>query len=146
MAENLNYKASGSVCYDNESFNCDTYGRLYDWETAMTACPSGWHLPSYAEWTTLTDYADNSAGTKLKARSGWNDSGNGSDDYGFSALPGGGYSDGGFNDVGIVGRWWSSAEYDATDAYRLRMNYSSSNVSRGTSDKSNLYSVRCLRD
>jgi len=46
MAENLNYNAEGSKCYDNYPSICEAYGRLYDWETAKTACPDGWHLPS----------------------------------------------------------------------------------------------------
>jgi len=50
MAENLNYEAKGSTCYDNKPENCKKYGRLYDWKTAKTACPSGWKLPSEEEW------------------------------------------------------------------------------------------------
>jgi len=80
MSENLNYAAHGSKCgnLDSDSFVdfntdiCDKYGRLYDWATALTVCPDGWHLPSDEEWTALTDYAGNSiAGKKLKTASGW---------------------------------------------------------------------------
>jgi uncharacterized protein (TIGR02145 family) len=53
MAENLNYNASGSKCYNDSTANCDKYGSLYNWETAMKACPSGWHLPTNKEWETL---------------------------------------------------------------------------------------------
>ncbi len=53
FAENLNYKTKFSWCYDNDSANCETYGRLYDWKSASTACPNGWHLPSDDEWKTL---------------------------------------------------------------------------------------------
>jgi uncharacterized protein (TIGR02145 family) len=56
MAENLNYQASGSKCDDNKAANCAKYGRLYDWPTAIEACPAGWHLPSYYEWETLMEY------------------------------------------------------------------------------------------
>ncbi|GHV15820.1 hypothetical protein AGMMS49938_14950 [Fibrobacterales bacterium] len=150
MAENLNYNASGSKCYDNSTANCTTYGRLYDWATATTACPAGWHLPSDAEWTKLTDYVGGSstAGTKLKASSGWYNSGNGIDDYGFSGLPGGyGISDGSFNDVGGYGYWWSATENNASNAYYRYIIYYNENVYRGYSDKDNyLISVRCLRD
>ena len=58
MAENLNYEASGSKCYDNKPANCSKYGRLYNWNTAKTACPSGWHLPPDDEWDTLLRYVD----------------------------------------------------------------------------------------
>ena len=53
FAENLNYAAEGSKCYDNEEENCQKYGRLYDWATALKACPKGWHLPSKEEWDGL---------------------------------------------------------------------------------------------
>jgi len=89
MADNLNYATEGSLCYDATEANCTTYGRLYAWSTAKTACPSGWHLPDDAEWTTLINFVGTAAGKKLKSISGWNSNGNGTDDYGFSALPGG---------------------------------------------------------
>jgi hypothetical protein len=73
MAENLNYEAEGSKCYDNNPANGQKYGRLYDWETAKKACPPGWHLPSDAEWQELVDFAGGKeiAGKKLKAVSWW---------------------------------------------------------------------------
>jgi uncharacterized protein (TIGR02145 family) len=121
MKRNLNCNVSGSKCYNNDPSNCDKYGRLYDWATAKTVCPSGWHLPSDAEWTTLTDYVGglSTAGKKLKATSGWSNDGNGTDEHGFAALPGGyGVSDGYFSNVGDGGYWWSATEDDAYYAYR----------------------------
>jgi len=59
MAENLNYEISDSWCYDNNSSNCNTYGRLYTWVTAQNVCPSGWHLPSRDEWNILFEYLKN---------------------------------------------------------------------------------------
>jgi len=149
MAENLNYEASGSKCYNNNSANCEKYGRLYNWETALTVCPSGWHLPSDAEWTALENAVGGSsnAGTKLKATSGWSSNGNGTDNYGFSALPGGyGDSDGSFSNVEYYGRWWSSTEGSSDYAYYRIMDYDYSGVYRGYSGKSDLFSVRCLQD
>jgi uncharacterized protein (TIGR02145 family) len=149
MTENLNYNASGSKCYINSDANCTKYGRLYDWETALTACPSGWHLPSDAEWTTLTSFVGSPAGTKLKAKSGWNNGGNGTDDYGFSALPGGFVdANGNFFYVGDIGRWWSATENDASNAwYRyMHVSYGSADVGRDSFGKTFLYSVRCLQD
>jgi len=161
MAENLNYNASGSKCGDNDilsnanTSSCDTYGRLYNWETAKTVCPSGWHLPSDEEWTTLTNFVGtNAAGTKLKAINGWNGGGNGTNDYGFSALPGGnGNSYGSFVNAGNYGYWWSATEYNASRAYYWRMDYddayvygSYGGVISNINDKSSLYSVRCVRN
>jgi hypothetical protein len=85
MAENLNYNASGSVCYNYDPSNCDKYGRLYNWATAKIVCPAGWHLPSDAEWDALMTAVGGSsiAGTKLKSRNGWNNNGNGTDESGF---------------------------------------------------------------
>jgi uncharacterized protein (TIGR02145 family) len=154
MKRNLNCNVSGSKCYNNDEANCAKYGRLYDWETAKTACPSGWHLPSDAEWTTLTDYVEaqesctSCAGKYLKSTSGWNNDGNGADSYGFSALPGGlGRSDGSFSTVGNHGYWWSASEYDdSLYAYYRYMVYNYEYVDYYGIDKSRLYSVRCLQD
>jgi len=143
---NLNYNASGSVCYNNETANCAIYGRLYDWATANNVCPSGWHLPTDADWDKLMRYVDGSTGTSnlptagryLKARSGWNSyegqSGNGEDTFGFSALPGG------------SGYWWSASEYDSSYAYSRDMSYSYEGVGYNDYGKDFLFSVRCLQD
>jgi uncharacterized protein (TIGR02145 family) len=144
MAENLNYAAEGSVCYDNKTANCKKYGRLYNWTTAMEVCPSDWHLPSKDEWQMLIDFigGDEVAEKKLKAKDGWN----GTDDYGFSAFPGGArLSNGNFNAIGSEGVWWSATEYNASYAYRWNID-SYNSVDRGSRDKSILYSVRCIKD
>jgi uncharacterized protein (TIGR02145 family) len=87
------------------------------------------------------------AGKKLKAKSGWNSGGNGTDDYGFSALPGGyGYSGGNFYYVGEGGFWWSAAEKFASSAYYRGMFYNYDNVYRNYFGKSDLFSVRCVKD
>jgi uncharacterized protein (TIGR02145 family) len=149
MAKNLNYNVGRSKCYDNEPANCEKYGRLYDWNTAKAACPKGWHLPSDEEWQTLTDLAggDEVAGKKLKARSGWYKNGNGTDIYGFAALPGGfEYSDGIFIQVDGSGHWWSVTESDTSYAYNRFISYSYERVVRDYNHDSFLFSVRCLRD
>jgi uncharacterized protein (TIGR02145 family) len=153
MAENLNYAASGSKCYENNSENCKKYGRLYDWNVAMKACPSGWHLPSYAEWDVLMATVDGTetAGKKLKAKSGWDScegkSGNGTDEFGFSALPGGfGLSDGGFSSVGNYGSWWSANESNSYDAYFRYMDCDDDDATWYDGLKSDLRSVRCVQD
>jgi uncharacterized protein (TIGR02145 family) len=156
FAENLNYDpgTGNSACYGNQVSNCATYGRLYDWSTAMGVCPNGWHLPSDGDWQTLVDFAGGNsvAGEELKAMSGWNDyygeSGNGTDEHGFSALPGGfGFSDGDFSNVRYTGIWWSATESGSHgDAYRRHMNNDNSSVDSDNSSGSNLFSVRCVQD
>jgi uncharacterized protein (TIGR02145 family) len=150
MAENLNYNAKGSVCYDNKNTNCAKYGRLYDWFTAMKACPTGTHLPSNAEWEELTDYVGGkvTAGEKLKSTSGWNENGNGTNDFVFSALPGGlgSSGDGSFSDAGNSGFWWSATAYDTDDAFLRIMFYDDDDAHSANGDKTDLMSVRCVAD
>ncbi|MDR2584367.1 MAG: fibrobacter succinogenes major paralogous domain-containing protein [Fibromonadaceae bacterium] len=153
MAENLNCDVAGSVCYGNNPVNCIKYGRLYNWEAARTACPSGWHLPNDDDWQTLVDFAggDDAAGMYLKASSGWNiyegKSGNGTNTYGFSALPGGiSKSGGNFYDVGNYGSWWSANEGNSDGAYSRRMYYGNEYVNYYYDDKDDKFSVRCLQD
>jgi uncharacterized protein (TIGR02145 family) len=113
MAENLNYKplAGNSWSYDNNESNCDKWGTLYDWNTAKAACPSGWHLPTKAEWNTLVTAAGGRdiAGDKLKAKNGWEETTfNGTDNFGFTARSGG------FREIDgkymIGGYWWMATE------------------------------------
>jgi uncharacterized protein (TIGR02145 family) len=152
MAENLNFDASDSKCYDNINTNCDTYGRLYDWETAKTACPKGWHLPSNDEWDVLiATVGKPTAGTKLRARTGWSTSSGytvGTDDFDFSALPGG-YSpyDNGFRDSGRFGFWWSATESDGNNnAWYRSMSFSGVAVNDYHIVSMVLFSVRCIKD
>jgi len=152
MAENLNYKTGSSVCYGNKERNCRKYGRLYDWDDAMKACPAGWHLPSDEEWTALTDFVggEDTAGTKLKSKTGWpTDKGYkaATDDYGFSALPGGnGLSGGRFNYAGYGGLWWSATERGAYYAWYRYMSCYGEYMLRVYYGKSNLFSLRCSQD
>jgi len=168
MAENLNYNAPDSKCggtdgdlKDKRTANCDKYGRLYNWETAKTVCPAGWLIPSNADWDKLFRFADGTtgasslcesptAGKYLKAANGWNASsvsGNGEDKFGFAALPGGyGNSSGFFGNSGKGGYWWSSSEYNVTDAYSRLMYYSNENASWYNNIKATLFSVRCLKE
>jgi len=169
MAENLNFVTDSSVCYENDESNCQKYGRLYNWNDAMTACPAGWRVPSDEDWDSLAmaaggqrekdedgDYYWKVAGKKLKSTTGWKDredddgnlvSGNGTDDFGFSALPGGlRWDDGDFYGAGHLGYWWSATEDVASYAWGRDMHYISDNVYRYNYGKIYLYSVRCVRD
>ena len=111
MAENLNFETDSSYCYNDSAKYCAKYGRLYEWSAAMDACPSGWHLPDTAEWKTLLDAVggDSIAGTMLKSTSGWNSDGNGTDDFGFTVLPAGGWDNKMFE--GEAAGFWSSVGY-----------------------------------
>jgi len=149
---------------------CEKYGRLYDWATAMAlpatcnsdkcasqistkhrgVCPSGWHIPSRNEWTTLVNFVGgaSTASTKLKSREGWNNNGNGTDEYGFSALPGGhgldynyGYYTFGLGDAS----WWSSSESD-TGAFTRQIDAFISPMRENSLIKFELHSVRCVKD
>jgi uncharacterized protein (TIGR02145 family) len=150
MAENLNYDASGSKCYDNEFRNCYKYGRLYDWETAKKVCPAGWHLPTNSEWDKLA--SGKSAGEYLKSTNGWDGNGlngNGSDKFGFAALPGGFGTftlDGRFFNIGYSGFWWSSTEFNTEDAIGRYIYDNDERVVWRNFDKTGLFSVRCLQD
>jgi len=158
MAENLNYDVpdnSTDVCYNWETYQeeyCYDYGRLYNWATANqdNVCPQGWHLPSAQDWAALIAYVDKgltTAGTKLKSVRGWgwdiSSTIVGTDNFGFSALPGGS-SD--FGDALMDGYWWSSTNEGDNTAYSLHMSYSAETATPALSYKYSLYSVRCIKN
>jgi len=189
MAENLNYNPNtgNSVCYDGLTSNCNKYGRLYDWSTAMNLqsscngencsvevlskhrgiCPPDWHIPNDADWDKLFHYVDGTSGTEslyyyptvgryLKATSGWNRfingaNGNGTDQFGFSALPGGCSIASSHGGVGSSSYWWSATERSESIlrsyAYTRTMHYGDEGAYRNDALKpDNLLSVRCLQD
>ena len=154
MTKNLNVETADSWCYENSPDSCAKYGRLYTWEAAKTACQSvGMRLPTNAEWGALVTAAGgySTAGSKLKSSSGWNYySGiSSTDEFGFSALPGGHrYSNGGFYRAGYNGNWWTAAEDDGSYAYYRSMDYNGVSVYEDYYyyDKSYGYSVRCVKD
>ena len=157
MAENLAYKGSSSGwAYNDDSNNVTTYGYLYDWYEAKTVCPTGWHLPTDAEWTTLTTYlgGESVAGDKLKEidtthwKSAYPYNTGATSESGFTALPGGlGFvDDGTYESIGYRGYWWSYTEYNTSDARYLEMDYDRSDVISYYHDKFELSSVRCVRD
>jgi len=144
---------------DEIKTNCNRYGRLYNWTGAMSACPTGWHLPNNDEWTTLSESAGGKkfAGTELKATSGWNLHITvlhpGADTYGFAALPGGSAFDGGsafaFEKLGERGEWWSASQRNEASAYTWYMEDGSRAVGGGelpSTKETRLYSIRCLQD
>lgn len=127
------------------------YGCLYDWETAKSVCPSGWHLPTDDEWTKLTDYLGGTdlAGGKLKSMSGWENPNIGStNESGFSALPAGYYNNfqKSFYTIGKFAHWWSSTEDGTSHVWGRTVMTDNSIISRHTNEKSGGFSVRCVRD
>jgi uncharacterized protein (TIGR02145 family) len=140
MADNLNYDDPDSKCYDNNSSNCTTYGRLYDWATAKRVCHSGWHLPTKDEFDVLINYT----GGHLKSKEN-----NGTDFFGFAALLGGYGSVTTFYEGGNIGRWWSNStdENGMFFAYAMtiRKDYSyGASLQKPHYDSFN--SVRCIKD
>ncbi len=159
MAENLAYEpSSGNYwAYDNNNSNVETYGYLYDWETACDVCPDGWHLPTDAEWTELTDYLGGSsvAGGKLKATGTieagtglWVDPNTGAtNETGFTALPSGFHApDGTFGHLSRFGYYWTSTEYDAGLALFRSLLYEAGELGRDYDEEELGFSVRCLKD
>jgi uncharacterized protein (TIGR02145 family) len=155
MAENLNYKAkenanyrpNRSICYENDESNCEKYGRLYKRNMAKRACPSGWRLPKDEEWQKLADFAGDEfiAGKKLKAKSGWQEDGNGTDEYGFAALPGGlCYEPGNCHSASSKGQWWTATQFGAAVIMRA-MNYDNEHVFNLNCNEANFLSVRCIK-
>ena len=172
MAENLNYETANSYCSPS---NCTKYGRLYTWAAAMDSagswstngkgcgygktcsptypvrgvCPTGWHLPTMAEFETLFTAVGGSstAGTKLKSTTGWNSGGNGTDAYSFSALPAGSrynYKD--YSSEGNFAFFWSSSENGSNIAYFMGLYYSYDHAYLNYHYKDNGLSVRCIKD
>ena len=148
--------STGAWCYYNNDPNLGSrYGKLYNWYAVNDPrglAPNGYHIPTDAEWTTLTTHlgGESVAGGKMKeaGTSSWlSPNTNATNSSGFSGLPGGyrGY-DGNFGSVGAYGNWWSSSEGNTVNAWfrNLYNNYGS--VGRGLNSRRNGFSVRCLRD
>jgi uncharacterized protein (TIGR02145 family) len=129
------------------------FGRLYTWYTindTRKICPIDWHVSTDAEWSTLTTYLgeENIAGRKLKetGRTHWlslDDTG--TNDYGFTALPGGSRYYDYFSYIGYFGHWWSSTESDNERAWHRYIFGGMSSLVRNAYDKKLGFSVRCLK-
>ncbi len=153
MKKNLNYATGNSWCYNDNDANCTVYGRLYDWYTALDACPSGWHLPSDDEWFTLTGYlgGDVVAGGAMKETGTvhWNEPNPASNSSGFTALPGGGReSDGAYDNLGNAAFFNSSTSYTNNESWAWTRALISGNTvaGRAAMPKSLGQSVRCVKN
>lgn len=140
--------------YDNDPANGSKYGKLYNWYAVNDPrglAPVGYHISTSLEWTVLTDYLGGQkvAGEKMKSKNGWGPDSNGTNESGFSGLPGGlRYFNGPFYVINNYGYWWSSTEYThkTSNAWVRSLVYKDGNVNRFDNVKSNGLSVRCLRD
>jgi len=147
-------------CLNDEEAKCEEYGGLYKWNEMMQyttqegvqgICPEGWHLPSDDEWCTLTTYIDSTVycytvgasgtniGYKMKSTSGWYSNRNGSDAYGFKALPCWLYF------PGEITYFWSSSEHISNRVWYRNIDISDF-IRRGYASKDNSFSVRCVKD
>jgi len=133
---------------DGITINKETGEHYYTWDAAKRVAEKikGWHLPTIAEWDFLAANAGGRefCGTKLKAASGWDDDGNGTDDFGFSALPAGNYS-GSFLNLGFIAYFWTATENYSSYAYRRYFNTGAS-MSSDYNYKNYQYSVRLVKD
>jgi uncharacterized protein (TIGR02145 family) len=151
-----NTETGAYAVYDDNESNADTYGYLYNWYAVDTMshniAPEGWHVPTDADWTELKTYLSNnghsgSEGTALKSMMGWNYSGNGTDDYGYTALPGGyRYYNGSYNDVGNYAYFWSATEHGSYNAWRCTLHYGTSGINLSSYYKGYGFAIRLLRD
>jgi len=158
-------------CYDDLESNCDTYGGLYQWDEMMQyittpatygICPDGWHIPTDNEWKYLEGTVDSlfgvgdpewnntsirgyDAGLNLKSASSWAGSGNGTNESGFTTLPGG-YraTNGDFNNLSFYGYLWSSKEGNSSNTWSRKLLYDTDKVDRSNDDKGYGFSARCL--
>jgi uncharacterized protein (TIGR02145 family) len=147
--------------YNNDPANGEKFGKLYNWYAVNDSrglAPECWHIPSDTEWTALIDYLGGKdvAGTKMKSTS-WsdnvNDSSNGTNESGFSGLPGGVKGDYGlFSGIGTKGRWWTSTEDGSEPKFdvsfslvRLLVSHNG-RVFREGGGQAAGFSVRCIRD
>lgn len=150
-----NLTSAGYCWYNNDSSTYNAkYGALYNWFAVNSGnlCPTGWHVPSATEWTTLTTYlgGENPAGGRLKetGTAHWQSPNTGAtNDTGFTALPSGGrYNSGLFHDIGAICYWWAATMYDAYNASYLYLFYANSIGAGSYCDRKEGCSVRCAKD
>ncbi len=154
--------------YGGDENNVPIYGRLYTWyaiSDSRNVCPKSWHIPTDAEWTTLTTYlgGQDVAGGKLKEAglTHWQTpNSDATNESGFTALPNGYHGSvylnvngswtysylGSFLNIGSFGMWWSSTGHEVGNAWRRGMKYNTKDVTRDYWDKSYGFSVRCIKD
>ena len=156
------YEGAWAYYNDNDTYN-EKYGKLYNWYAVSPTtngnkniCPTGWHVPTDAEWTVVTDYLGGKsvAGGKMKqvGTTSWDSPNTEATNMSlFTGLPGGyrdryGYQGHKGIYIGVASYWWSSSEYDKSNAWYRYLTTSSGDAFSSKSDKDYGFSVRCLRD
>jgi uncharacterized protein (TIGR02145 family) len=146
-----NLKTGAWCYYDDKSEMGEKYGKLYNWYAVNDPrglAPEGWHIPSDAEWTKLSEFLGGkiASSSKIKSSRGWAKDGNGTNETGFTALPGGTRSIELFSFAGNYGYWWTSTPYDPFSAWNRFLGYNNSDIGRSTGWKQFGNSVRCVKD
>lgn len=142
--------------YNNDAKNSTIYGKLYNWyavNDSRNIAPTGWHVPTDIDWTILTNYlgGESIAGGKLKesGTTHWKSPNTGAtNEKSFTALPSGyrAYDNGAFYGIEYDCSWWSSMESSTKDAWDRYLNYNYGNLNRGSNDKNDGRSIRCVKD
>ena len=144
-------------CYNDNEDNCNAFGGLYQWNEMMQyvttpgvqgICPAGWHIPTDAEWTTLTTNlgGEGIAGGKMKVAQTWMTPNTGAtNSSGFNALPGGIRDDSGFYNQTTNTLFWSSTPDAGTGAFTRKLEYNTTAVTRISTPGLNGASVRCVK-
>jgi uncharacterized protein (TIGR02145 family) len=150
MAENLNFSDSKSKCYENNNSNCEIFGRLYTYEIAKSVCPEGWKLPSKEDLSELIEFIGGTTNSdKLKSIDLWKETNkNVTNEYGFSALPGGFllFQAEIYKLINSQGFWWTSTENDKQNATYFNIYYNSPNIVIKPENKNFGLSVRCIKE
>jgi uncharacterized protein (TIGR02145 family) len=178
MAENLNFEynegSAKSFCYKNDTTNCTTYGRLYNWSAAIDSisyyneynkqcgwkqskcsiptlwkgiCPNGSHIPSLDEWKDLLSNLNSTiAGKVLKSLEYWSDGKNGTDLYGFSVLPSGEWGGSNYMNKGKKSVFWMATDFSKESAHLISFSNTSDKVLVMDDWKTHEYSVRCIKN
>jgi uncharacterized protein (TIGR02145 family) len=144
-------RTSGAWAYYNNDVNNNSLGKLYNWYAVTDIkglCPTGWHVATDTDWTSLTaNYGtDAAAGNELKATTIWTTPNSNTNSSDFGALPGGGRGGLDFGDLNNKGFWWSSTLFDASSSYARRLEYNTDTVIRYTENNKYGFSVRCVKN
>lgn len=143
---------TGAWCYyDGKKESGEKYGKLYNWYAVVDPrglAPEGWHVSTDADWTKLAEFLGGKIGSaaRIKSTSGWNRNGNGINETGFNALPGGTRSiNEQYSFAGNYGFWWTSTEYDSFSGWNRFLGFSNTDINRSTGWKQFGSSVRCVK-
>ena len=171
MTENLKYKSGKSISTKDKGEFIFPVSQLYNWDDAQNVCPEGWHLPTDDDWIKLERHIGMSStivrniewrGTdeanKLKSIEGWNKQGNGIDEFGFNVLPVGYFQEGvdfiayayllttRIKNIGLSASFWAANDISSKSGYYRMLNAKKPTIYRGDMNKSNMCSIRCIKD